>query len=257
MPRAAGPDKNCGMIQLACKGLRTLKRLGLFLATAKLAATCGGAAAAAEPPATPAPLYHEATNEFARMKVTQYRHATRIDAAAGSYYYDCVGFVSHALHKAAPQAWKSLATKTALAPHHTPSPSMYRTFLAGLAAHPQPGWEAVTNAAELRPGDVVAWKHKTATATGHAVIIGSLPVRGPDNSWVVQVYDSTSTPHGDDSRLDDPRAQKADSSGKPSGLGHGVMVFVADAPGGAITGLRWSPRAKTVTVPIAGGRPTG
>ena len=123
------------MIQLACKGLRTLKRLGLFLATAKLAATCGGAAAAAEPPATPAPLYHEATNEFARMKVTQYRHATRIDAAAGSYYYDCVGFVSHALHKAAPQAWKSLATKTALAPHHTPSPSMYRTFLAGLAAH--------------------------------------------------------------------------------------------------------------------------
>jgi len=36
-----------------------------------------------------------------------------------------------------------------------------------------------------------------------------------------------------------------------------VMVFVADDPGGAITGLRWSPRAKTVTVPIAGGRPTG
>jgi len=98
---------------------------------------------------------------------------------------------------------------------------------------------------------VVAWEHKTETSTGHAVIIAKAPVAGPEGSWMVEVYDSTSSPHGDDSR-----AQVLDTTGRRSGLGHGVMVFIADPATGAITGLRWSRKAKAITVPIAAGRPT-
>jgi hypothetical protein len=190
------------------------------------------------------------------MTATQSRSVTRVDRAAGTYYFDCVGFVSYALRKAAPQAWKSVVEKTSLPPHRIPTPAKYRAFLADLATHPQAGWEAVTNAADLRPGDVVAWEHKTATATGHAVVVGTLPTEASDHSWIVEVYDSTASPHGDDSRPGDPRAQKLPSGDKRSGLGHGVMVFVADEGTGTITGLRWSERAKLVTVPIAAGRPT-
>ena len=73
---------------------------------------------------------------------------------------------------------------------------------------------------------------------------------------VRQSYDSTSSPHTDDSRPADKRAQALESSGRPSGLGHGVMVFIADPTNGTLTGLRWSTKAQAVTVPIATGRPT-
>ena len=69
---------------------------------------------------------------------------------------------------------------------HTPAPSppRYRAFRASLAGRPQPGWEAVAEASDLRPGDVVAWEHKTETSAGHAVIIAKAPVAGPEGSWL-------------------------------------------------------------------------
>ena len=209
----------------------------------------------AGPPVANGPLSREATHEFTTMTDTLYQHQTRVERAVGSYRYDCVGFVSCALRQAAPQAWASAAKVTGIAKGRIPSPPRYREFLAGLAAKPQPGWEAVTKASELRPGDVIAWEHKTATATGHAVIIAKAPVAGPDGSWLVEVYDSTSSPHGDDSRANDPRARVSESTGRRSGLGHGVMVFIADPATDTLTGLRWSPKFKAVTVPIAAGRP--
>jgi hypothetical protein len=200
-------------------------------------------------------LFHEATNQFNTMTTTLYQHRTQVDRAEGSYRYDCVGFVSHALKRAAPQAWDSIFKATGIAKGRIPSPPRYRAFFASLSGNPQPGWEAVTKASELRPGDVIAWERKTETATGHAVVIGSVPVLTPDGSWRVEVYDSTSSPHGDDSRPNDHRAGVLASTGRHSGLGHGVMVFIADPASGALTGFRWSPKAKPVIVPIAAGRP--
>jgi hypothetical protein len=111
-------------------------------------------------------------------------------------------------------------------------------------------------ASELRPGDIVAWEHQTATSVGHAVILGGAPMAGPDGSWTVEVYDSTGAPHSEDTRPTDERAQTLAASGKPSGLGHGVMVLIPDPTTGALVGLRWSTKAKAITVPIAAGRPT-
>jgi len=209
-----------------------------------------------EPPAISGPLFQEATNEFAAMTSTSYQHKTQVDSAAGSYHYDCVGFISYALKRAAPQAWATTVNITGIARGRIPSPLQYRAFFASLTEKPQLGWEAVTKAADLRPGDVVAWEHKTESAVGHAVVIDGAPVPLPDGSWLVEVYDSTSSPHSDDSRSEDHRAQVLASTGRRSGLGHGVMVFMADPVSGALTGVRWSPKAKAITVPIAAGRPT-
>lgn len=210
----------------------------------------------ADQPGVEGPLFKEATHQFKTMTSTLYQHQTRVDRTTGSYRYDCVGFVSYALRQAAPQAWDSVFKGTGIAKGRIPSPPRYQVFFASLAEKPQPGWEAVIKPSELRPGDVVAWEHKTESAVGHAVIIGGVPVRAEDGSWVVEVYDSTSSPHADDSRRDDKRAQVLEATGRPSGLGRGTMAFVTDPESGALIGLRWSPKGKTVITPIAAGRPT-
>jgi hypothetical protein len=209
-----------------------------------------------EPPTPGGPLFHEATNQFQTMTTTLYQHQTRVDRTAGSYRYDCVGFVSYALKQAAPQARASAFKALDIKPGRIPSPPQYQVFFASLAKKPQPGWQAVTKAAELRPGDVVSWEKRTKTASGHAVVIGSVPVAGPEGTWVVEVYDSTASPHGDDSRPNDPRAEVLATNGRRSGLGRGLMAFTADPATGAFTGYRWRPKSKTTTVPIAAGRPT-
>jgi hypothetical protein len=202
------------------------------------------------------PLFYEATYEFTTMTTTMYQHRTRVDREAGSYEYDCVGFVSYALRQAAPQAWATVFKATGLTKGHIPSPSLYRSFFAGLAAKPQPGWEAVAKVSDLRPGDVVAWEHKTETSSGHAVLIGSTPLPLANGLWSVEVYDSTSAPHSDDSRPKDRRAQAQATTGRPSGLGHGTMLFIADPANGTLTGVAWGRKSKRITVPIAAGRPT-
>ncbi len=210
----------------------------------------------AEAPVPEGPLFREAAQQFKAMKTTLYQHSTQVDGKAGSYRYDCVGFVSYALKQAAPQARQSAFTALEIKPGRIPSPPKYRVFLASLAEKPQPGWQRVAKASELRPGDVVAWEHQTETSSGHAVVIGGVPVAGPDGTWVVEVYDSTASPHSDDTRPKDPRAEVLASNGKRSGLGHGVMAFTADPVTGALTGYRWSPKSKTNLVPISAGRPT-
>ena len=210
----------------------------------------------AEPPAFSGPLYQEALKQFDTMTSTLYQHKTQVDAKTGSHRYDCVGFVSYALKQVAPQARESAFTSLEIKPGRIPSALQYRAFLASLTERPQKGWQAVTKVSELRPGDVVAWEFKTKTTTGHAVVIGSVPVAGPDETWIVKVYDSTASPHGDDSRPKDDRAEVLATNGKRSGLGHGMMAFTADPATGALTGYRWSPKSKTMTVPIAAGRPT-
>jgi hypothetical protein len=210
----------------------------------------------AEPAAAAGPLFHEAANQFKAMTSTLYQHKTEVDHSSGSHRYDCVGFVSYALKQAAPKARESAFKALDIQPGRIPSPPRYRAFFSTLAEKPQPGWQAVTKVSDLRPGDVVAWELKTKTSSGHAVVIGGFPVAGPDATWVVKVYDSTSSPHGEDSRPNDPRAGVLATNGKRGGLGHGLMAFTADPATGAPNGYRWTPKSKTITVPIAAGRPT-
>lgn len=136
-------------------------RVSLFAALLAAGAWTVAESRGAEAAAVFWPLFQEATNEFRTMTATVYQHHTQVDRAAGTYRYDCVGFVSYALRRAAPQAWATTVKVTGIAAGRIPSPARYRIFFAALAEKPQPGWEAVKKASELRPGDVVAWEHKT------------------------------------------------------------------------------------------------
>lgn len=207
-----------------------------------------------QPTADVGPLFHEADKQFKSMKSTRYQHKTVVDPARQSYQYDCVGFVSYALKQATPQARESAFKTLNIKPGYIPTPGKYVTFFLSLTDQPQPGWERVVKASDLRPGDVVAWEQKTRTSNGHAVIIASVPAAGPDDTWVVTIYDSTAAPHAEDSRKTDERAEPVTEGGRPSGLGRGVMAFTADPRTGVLTGYRWSPKAKSYTVPIAAGR---
>lgn len=215
-------------------------------------------ALAEKPPvgaAAAGPLFHEAEKEFTTMKTTLYQHKTEVDRAAGSYKYDCALFVSYAMRQAAPVAFKTILTEMQIARGYVPSPPKYQKFFTLLAKKPLAGWEAVPRVGDLRPGDVVSWEYKTERANGHAVIIADVPKQEADGSWAVKVYDSTSTPHLEDSRPNDSRAQVFETTGRKSGLGHGIMAFTADPATGAFTGYRWTPSGKIIVCPIAAGRP--
>ncbi len=217
-----------------------------------------GESRAAELQSPDGSFFGEVSHEFKTMTATRYQHKTEVDRAAGSYRYDCVGFVSYALRQSAPQAWASVVAACSIRKGYFPSPPRYQTFFASLAAKPQAGWQAVVKVSELQPGDIVSWDHKTETAVGHAVVIAGVPKpeEGADGVWLVEVYDSTGAPHQDDSRAEDSRAESIEPGGRRTGLGRGVMALIADPGTGALSGYRWSPKAKTVVVPIAAGRPT-
>jgi hypothetical protein len=201
------------------------------------------------------PVYHEALSEFTNMKTTLYQHKTEVNRETGSYKYDCVEFVSYALRHATPVAWESICRARGLAKGRVPSPPSYQKFFASLWETPQPGWEAVRSVKELLPGDLVSWDYKTERATGHAVVIASLPKQISEDSWEVQVYDSTSTPHGGDSRPADERAHIYEVTGRRSGLGTGTMALTADPATGTLTGYRWTSKGKVILCPIGAGRP--
>jgi len=50
----------------------------------------------------------------ATMRTTFDQHQTRVDREAGSFRYDCVGFVSYVLKQAAPKAWESVFKGTGI-----------------------------------------------------------------------------------------------------------------------------------------------
>jgi hypothetical protein len=193
-------------------------------------------------------LLAEVDRELARVRSTHYSHRTQVDETAGSYAYDCSGFLVYALSRAAPDALASLQATTP----RRPRSSEIVAFLTAI----QPGgrngrWQRVARVADLLPGDVVAWL-KTAdsrsTNTGHTMVVHGAPVPDPERpgAFVVPIVDSTGSPH----RPGDARADAG-----ATGLGRGEIVLLTDAAGAPV-GYRWSrgKRSREKTTTIALGR---
>ncbi|MFN7899618.1 MAG: hypothetical protein ACK5N0_08135 [Synechococcaceae cyanobacterium] len=64
-----------------------------------------------------------------------------------------------------------------------------------------------------------------------------------------------STPHQGDCRAHDRRSEPFEPTGRPSGLGQGVIALETDPADGALRGLRWPPAGPSVQAPIGAGRP--
>jgi hypothetical protein len=213
---------------------------------------------------TAGPLLGEAVHEYTTMTATRYQHHDVENAAAGTYFYDCVGFVSYALSQAAPTADATIRREYNIGPNRVPAPGRF-VSLFGTLDGSQPGWEPVATVADLRPGDVVAWSYVSATSSnepghdhasrGHAFVVASVPQASGTDSYLVQVWDSTGTPHGpNDTRRTNPK-NLPDAGGKPSGLGTGAVRIDA-SPDGSLATVHWSPSSGPVPAAHFGmGRP--
>jgi hypothetical protein len=176
-------------------------------------------------------LYREVERELALMRSSRYSHRTDVDETAGRFDYDCSGFVSYAVARAAPASYRALrafAGRRPLAKH-------YVAFLLSVGGRPREGWARVPGAASLAAGDVIAWlkpadSSSSNRSTGHVMVVAGPPRQRSPGEWVVPIADSTAAAHG-----------KADArrTTRSTGLGLGSVVLVADASG-APTAYRWS-----------------
>jgi hypothetical protein len=215
-------------------------------------------ASATTPPSFPSsgsgasPLLAEAGREYTTMVATRYQHHNQESEVDHSYFYDCVGFVSYAIGRAAPTAWATTQNTLKIRTGFVPSPARYVSLFDKLDAGTNlAGWAPVTSVAALQPGDVVAWSYDRGSATkpgrasGHAVVIaGALTRTGPD-AYSVLVYDSTATPHGSDDTRRTNAANEPGPGGRPSGLGEGTIGLLA-TPDGHIATVQWSQGGRAV-----------
>jgi hypothetical protein len=190
-------------------------------------------------------LAREALRQLSQVKRSTYTHRTHVDEAEGVFDYDCSGFVDYALARVAPDALGDVRRATVDRP-------LAKHFVSFIAALPPSGsgrWRRILRAAELEPGDLVAWLRPPDVAsrnTGHVMIVrgASSPSSDLPGGVVVPIFDSTSVRHGkEDSR----------SRSRATGLGTGTILLVVGADGVAV-GYQWSrgrralPHTTTVVV---------
>ena len=216
------------------------------------------------------PMIAAAYHQFNTMRCTHYQHKNVQDPTAATYYYDCVGFTSYTLRIADRPAWDRLLATVHLSAGKVPSPRLYASFFTGLTSTRQSGWSAVTTAATILPGDLLAWSPSAedAESAGHSVIALSAPTSLGGGRYALVVMDSTATPHGSDDtrRTADPLSARNAPLGvlaasshtahpnAPSGLGIGTIALDT-SPSGAVTGVEWTIGTAVEHVGFASARP--
>ena len=232
------------------------RRQHLMRLAALVAALMTGLAWAAAQSTTLAPPTRRATSDLGAKIVaagqqmladfpnSTYAHKTRIDRNQGVCEVDCSGFVATVLGQVAPQHVEVLPLKKA-GRKRPLAEDFYAAFV--LAEQGKlPGWQAVTQVGEARPGDVLAWykeEHMKGENTGHVMLIAEPPIADGPGKWRIRVLDSTGTPHAQDTR----------PVGK-TGLGSGTLWLDVDSSG-RILGYHWKSKdGKLSEHPVAIGR---
>jgi len=183
----------------------------------------------------------EAERIFKHAHHTHYQHDPVINPRTGTYDVDCSAFVAHVLEVVARE---HLALLTAQTKAPNPRAVDFYEFFASPSL--PAGWKRVATLADVRRGDVVAWRLPTIKPgedTGHVFVVAQTPdYNAAAGAWVVHVYDSSNIIHYDDSR---------DKSGKyHSGVGTGAIRFQVD-DSGAPTKFQFGPGDKFHALPMA------
>jgi len=178
------------------------------------------------------------------VRASKYQASTKVRVADGVYDWDCSGMAAWILRRAAPNALRTLNSSRPVA----------RDFATAIerapSKKPRNGWQRIAQLADVMPGDVFAWRRPRGLPsknTGHVgfVVDRPRPVAGIPGAWAVQIADSTSSYHQDDTRADD-----ADG-----GFGIGTLVFLTDEAGRA-TSYGWAGTRSEwyIVTPIVFGR---
>lgn len=199
------------------------------LASAQPALRSAGAAQAVSPSSR---VLTEIERVHRNVRSTRYAHSTHIDERAGRYDFDCSAMASFILARGAPRAREAVMRRSGR------GRPVARDFHDVIAAAPvgrsHDGWTRLANVSDLRPGDMIAWRRPPAIAssnTGHVAFVYAAPQRldREGRRWLVRIVDSTSIPHGDDSRPHE----------HASGFGFGNIVLFVESPGEDPTAYGW------------------
>jgi hypothetical protein len=218
-------------------------------------ATSAAAGEHARPdPAPRSRVFAVVSMAFQRMRRTRYQHHNVENAAAGVYYFDCVGMANYFLRLGAPSALAALRTAEHTRRGYVPSPDHFADYLESLPPSGTTTWRPITQVSEIEPGDLIVMKKTVQpngkTFVGHAMFAAGLPALLPDGTYSLEVFDSTGSPHGEgDSRWHDSRAIPNGPDAKSgSGLGLGTIQLWAGDSGAP---LRISWRIDKPPVPTA------
>jgi hypothetical protein len=201
-------------------------------------------------------LLAEAQRIVANTRKTWYGHKTEVDEPNGAYGVDCSGLATYLLKRVSRAHLVAVPKGEGRA--HPLALDFYRAFASASTEEEEGRWRRIERLADARPGDFLAWCHDPPKpgSTGHVLLIAEAPVLEEDavaktaggapakgRLWRLVVIDSTSSPHGQDTR-------KAEESG----VGRGTMWFEADEAGRP-RGYRWSRAGGTTHIePIVMGR---
>ena len=187
---------------------------------------------AVSPVAPVSPVVVELRRLDARLRSTRYVHATRIDERAGRYDFDCSAMASFVLARSAPRAHAAVLRRNG---RGRPVARDFHDVIAAAPVDvPRDGWLRLTRVQDLRPGDIIAWRRPPTVAsrnTGHVAFVQEAPRRldREGRRYLVRIVDSTSIPHGDDTR---PRVH-------PSGFGYGNLTLFVETAGADPTAYGW------------------
>lgn len=157
-----------------------------------------------------------------------YQASTKVRVADGVYDWDCSGMAAWILRRTAPVALRTLNSSRPVA----------RDFVTAIerapVGHARSGWQRIAQLADLMPGDVFAWRRPRGLPsknTGHVgfVVDRARSIDGIPGAWAVQIADSTSSYHQNDTR----------STDVDGGFGIGTLVFLTDETGRAVS-YGWS-----------------
>lgn len=167
-------------------------------------------------------------NFMSSVRYTTYRSGDRIfDTMHGIFELDCSHYVDHILQNACPHAYHSLVSSTGST---SPDSQNYFDFFNRLPTHMKNDWNAVDDAKQLQPGDVLVFRYLNSSgysSGGHVMMIMGNPVIKNDNLFV-RVSDSAAASHSDDTR-----------AAHSSGVGIGTMVLKINPMTGRPTAYAW------------------
>jgi hypothetical protein len=198
----------------------------------------------------------EAASSILNVLKTRYTHEIHIDDTAGIYDCDCSGFVEYLLSRTAPNHLTPLRDLSTDNDDERPLAHDFYTFFSRLPTTESDGtngWLQITTLGGTTRGDIVAWNLHDSNEpgdTGHVFVVAEAPtplIGGHDSSvtFAVNVYDSSSKEHFNDSR--------GDGDDFKGGVGSGTLHIQVDA-GGAPVRFRFSETSSYHMAPIAIGR---
>lgn len=168
-------------------------------------------------------LVHSAV---ASMHHSVYRYGgSYFNMSRGIYDVDCSDYVDNLLKISQPRAYADLTDSMGT---ERPTTSDYYRFFNDLPEDPRNiPWQRVNNVQSLRPGDILVFRNHHGG--GHVMVVMDQPTPARGDAYMVQVSDSASARHSDDTRA--PHV---------SGVGIGTMMLKANPETGKPDAYAWT-----------------